>query len=347
MPERVPSEPPAVERSATADPRRGPRRLARGVLSALGLLVLAFVAVLGVTALRLTGNPMPVLERDLSGIAVVRDSAYAATTRSGEARLYRDLHLYGPGVGDIHVTLSLPADATESGESGESRLPIVLVLGGLEVGRESLRYIGRHGRNALVSYEYPYSPDYWYEGTPIREIPAIQSAVLSVPAQVAAALHWTAGAHWADRDRIVLLGYSFGALFVPAAYRIVEASGLTPAGSIVAYGGADLALLFRANLDMTPTWQRDALAGLAAVAVAPIDPARHLPHIAGDMLLLNGTRDHQIPWAAVERLRNSKPEPRTIVSLDAGHMHPTLPDLTDRIVEESRTWLLNRGFVEP
>jgi hypothetical protein len=35
------------------------------------------------------------------------------------------------------------------------------------------------------------------------------------------------------------------------------------------------------------------------------------------------------------------------VSLDAGHMHPTLPDLTDRIVEESRTWLLNRGFVEP
>ena len=312
--------------------------------SALGLLIFGALLAAGIWAIRLHGNPFLMLERDPASVTVVRDSSYTKTTLTGESRIYRDIQLDGDGVGPVRITLSLPAGALDS-VSGT--LPVVFVLGGLEIGRESLSYITRQGRNALVAYEYPYSSEYWYEGMPLTEIPVIQKAILSVPAQVAAAFRWVSGESWADRDRVVLLGYSFGAFFVPAAYRVVERSGVPLRCSVMAYGGDDLNLLLRTNMDLTPGWWRDLLAFAAATTLAPMEPARHVPHIEDDMLLLNGNEDPMIPKVSVETLRRLKPLPKTIVNLDAGHMHPNFPGLTARIVDESRRWLIEKGAVEP
>jgi hypothetical protein len=316
--------------------------IVKRVLAGMALVLLGGVALIAIWALRLSGDPMKNLERKLTGIQVASDSTYAVVTSSGESRQYRDLLLTGPDIGEAHITLSLPAERSDT-----ELLPVVFVLGGLEVGRESLKYIPHHGRNALVAYQYPYSPEYWYEGTPFTEIPAIQRAVLSVPSQIAAAFQWAVSQPWADAGRAVLLGYSFGGFFVPATYRLVEHSGLDLHSGVIAYAGADLVQVFQRNLDVTPAWKRDLLARAAALALAPLEPSRHLPHLTDDMLLLNGSRDTMIPAASIALLHELKPEPRTIIELDADHMHPDLPDLTMEIVETSRGWLLERGAVEP
>jgi hypothetical protein len=288
------------------------------------------------------GDPLPLLERPRYDVAVAAESTAVLTTASGESRLGTDYHLRGADVGDVHVSLSLPADLEE-----DARLPIVVVLGGLDIGRKSLGYIPRHGRNALLAYQYPYSPRYWYDGSPLTELPAIRTAALSVPAQVAAAIGWAGGQSWADPDRISLLGYSFGAFFVPATWRVTEASGSDLKAVVIAYGGADLGAVMGANLGKAPAVLRPIASRAVALALAPMEPARHLPHLHDPALLLNGSRDTRIPEESVRMLRDRKPDPKTILEIDAGHMHRRNPELTGRIVALSRGWLMEQRVIEP
>jgi hypothetical protein len=45
------------------------------------------------------------------------------------------------------------------------QLPVVIILGGLEVSHFVLKYIPDPGQNIIIIYQYPYHPDYWYQGT--------------------------------------------------------------------------------------------------------------------------------------------------------------------------------------
>jgi hypothetical protein len=42
-----------------------------------------------------------------------------------------------------------------------------------------------------------------------------------------------------------------------------------------------------------------------------------------------------------------KPEPKTVIDLDAAHMDPKNPALTRQIVEITRGWLVARGAIAP
>ena len=44
-------------------------------------------------------------------------------------------------------------------------------------------------------------------------------------------------------------------------------------------------------------------------------------------------------------LHQLTPQPKTVVILDKGHMHPRKPELTRELVKISREWLLERGLV--
>jgi hypothetical protein len=318
----------------------------------MGAVRTSLVAVLGtVLFLSLTGSvwasrekardPVVAIRLTPGDVRVVADSSYPAVTAAGEHRVFRDLVLETTGAGTLRVTTSRPAvDPPEP-------LPLVVVLAGLRTGRESLGYLDEHGPNLLVGFQYPYDQQTFYENSRLTQLPAIRRAIHQVPAQVNLLAHLLASDHDVDSQRTALLGFSFGALFVPAVQRVAVEEGRPFHAMILAYGGADIRGLLHANLKVRPDFLRRRIAATGATLLHAMEPAHHLPHLPGSFLLIRGDHDHQIPRPFAERLANLAPEPKEVIVLAAGHMGPREPELTARVIELSQDWLVRQGVIAP
>lgn len=317
------------------------RRLSRILLAAFAAgTVVAALVVAGWAVRERTRDPLEAVDPDPGAIRVVRDTTRPVTTQAGERRVYRELRFESTGLGAVEVTVSRPTD-------GEGPYPLLVLLAGFRTGGESLGHVPVHGPNLLVGYEYPYTPERWERRGGPLEVPALRRAVLRVPGQVALVRRLVSDLEDVDEGRTSLLGYSFGALFTPAALRVARRRGAPFRGAILAYGGADIRRLLAANLDLEPGLLRGAAARLAAAAIRPLEPALHLPHLEGRFLVIRGSRDERIPPGSAELLADLLPEPKRIVRLEAGHMGPGNPDVTRRVVELSREWLLAEDLMAP
>lgn len=281
-----------------------------------------------------TRDPLAAINPESLDATVVLDSAY----RVGH-RIYRNLVLCSDDLDTVRFTVSLPPDTLRP-------LPVIVIVGGLEIGRESLSFVRDHGNNAVVAYEYPYGPEYWYEGTSICEIPAIRSAVISVPGQLALLLRYVSSRRWADERRRVCFSYSFGAIFAPSFLRVAQAHGDTIPYTALIYGGANIERLLDNNLRIGSPFLRRLVAWGAATAIHVVEPQEHLPYLHSNFLVLTGLRDRLIPTASSKAFLKAVPEPKNIIMLDTEHMHPKALALIDTLVEISRTWLLDRKAME-
>lgn len=285
-------------------------------------------------------DPMPLLERGPVIYRVLREDILEVKTQSGEPRIFHKVTLDGGLAGLVQFTVSLPRD-----QRGK-RFPTIVILGGVEIGEASLGYVSTHGRNALVAYQYPGSREPWYEGSLKRKIPAIRRAVLDVPSQVETLLVWVRAQPWADKEHVSLMGYSFGAIFLPSVEHLAEAHGDHLGPTVLAYGGADIPELLMANLELRPRWFRRLLVEILAVSIRPVEPALHLPHLKGEFLFINGKRDIQIPTASALKMQSLASGPKTVVWLEAGHMNPGNPVLLAEIIRISRRWMIQRKAME-
>jgi dienelactone hydrolase len=313
-------------------------RITFGILLAAAL-VLPTVAVLAWWGWSRALDPLDVIPPPPAGVRVVGDSVYDVVTASGEPRRFRDIALATDQVDTIHVTVSLPVEST-------SPLSLVFILAGLRTGRESLAVVPTHGNAVLVGFEYPYDPRDWEGGRPTREAVRIRRAILNVPAQVVAAFRYMKTWPEVDAGRSALLGYSFGALFVPPTQRLAMRHDVAFDALVLAYAGVDLGALIRTNMRIEPRWVRAVLSELAATAVHAMEPARHLPHLDGQFLVIRGTHDTRIPAALSERLAALTPEPKQNITLEAGHMGPDAPDVTEQVVRITQDWLERIDLVE-
>lgn len=304
------------------------------------LLLLLVVGLIWAFSLRLS-DPLDALRRDRGPIRVLADSAYPARTAAGEARLYRDVTIDTESAGTIRVTISRPV------EPPPGPLPLVMILAGLRTGRESLGVVTAHGPNVLVGYQYPYDRETWFQNPGLSQVPAIRTSVLNVPWQVVRVTEMLRDEPDIDPARTALLGYSFGAMFLPAALRLAADEGRGFGAAILAFGGVDIEALLDANLRVRPGALRRALAWIIATLIHPMEPEHHLPHLRGRFLLIRGAADEQIPQRLSARLAELVPEPREVVTLEAGHMNPRDPVLTQRVVRLSQEWLARQGVIEP
>ncbi len=307
------------------------------ISSLIFLLFLFLIFYFGYHRLR---NPLRAIEPHHIKIDKVLSNKYFFQL-PGEKRKYNDVSCVLTSGDTLRFTVSLP------GNYVGGRLPVVIILGGLEIGRESLNYIPYHGKNAVIAYEYPAHPIYWYSHFSVFSIEKIRKAVLSVPGQIYLLYKWSREQSWADTARINLLGYSFGAMFVPAVQRVIEREGWNIPNTVIAYGGVNIHELLKTNLYFLKFWQRTLLAYLISSLIHPLEPSLHIPYLKGNFLLINGKWDHQVPFKYARLLQEMMPEPRTIVNLNAGHMHPSKPHLTAQIIEISRQWLLKQGAINP
>ena len=210
-----------------------------------GVLLLALSLLWFWVAREYRRDPMPLLDQPTTPLVIRTLQESTLLTATGEPRHLLEYELDGAPEGPIRVALSLPMGP-------ERPLPVVVILGGLDVGRESLRYVETHGPNALVAFAYPRPTQDLYDGKPLFKLPRIRRAALAVPSQVCALLAWIRVQAWADPQRVSLLGYSFGTMFVPAAARVAQVRGIPFRTLVMAYGGADLPGLLAANSDLRP-----------------------------------------------------------------------------------------------
>ena len=285
-------------------------------------------------------DPLAALDSEVIFLEKVNEKSTSVDLLT-ERRIYSDVIFFSQQLDSMHVTISLPDSIPVEG------LPVMIVLGGLEIGRESLKYIPTQGQNIIIAYQYPYQPKYWYDKSKITQIPAIQEAAMKVPAQVMALADWARRQSWSDKNRLSVLGYSFGAFFVPAIYHLADQHQLKLGPGVMAYGGVDMYAVLMNNLKFMSAVPRILVAWTATSAIYPLEPALHLPYLKGEFLVISGRMDHQIPETCWRKFQQLTPSPKTVIVLDAGHMHPSKPELTLRVVEISRKWLLERNLVNP
>ncbi len=306
------------------------------ITGALFILIVLIVALWIVW--QLWRDPLDFIDRPPADISVARDSLFYDALIP-VPRAYHKLVFSDPEIGEMNCVLSLPDSI------GPDPIPALIILGGLEIGVETLKYIPDPGHNAIIIYQYPYHPEYWYYGSAVTEIPVIRKSVLSVPAQVLALYDWAGRQAWTDTGRISLAGYSFGALFIPAIVHLSQRHGHHISHSVISYGGADLYHLLEYNMtNIDPPWRR-LISWLAITAIRGIEPAEHAPHIKSDVLLINGTEDHQIPESCWRLLHRLVPEPKSVILLQEGHMDPRKRELTMKLVRLTKQWLVQKDVI--
>ena len=73
---------------------------------------------------------------------------------------------------------------------------------------------------------------------------------------------------------------------------------------------------------------------LSGLLLHPVEPLRWVDKIAPvPLVMINGTEDEQIPRANILALYERAREPKTMVWIESGHVHPRNIDLTRKIVE--------------
>lgn len=249
-----------------------------------------------------------------------------------EVRNYEDVTLDCGKNGEALFTISLPEDIPPEG------LPCFLIVGGLKTGRESLQFIPDHGKYALIAYEYSDMLKKLHEVNVLWHLYTVRKAMLEVPPELIGILKYLYDQSWINDQPISLMGYSFGATFMPVTYVKAEEEGMDLGPGVLCYGGAGIYCLFKANVPV-PKFLKDPVSSMAAAAFKPIDPILYAPRMKGDFLILNGIYDSQIPTECAQRLQNLVPEPKTVINLKTEHMHPSNTELNLRLIDISRKWL--------
>ncbi|MEA3373406.1 MAG: hypothetical protein U9Q62_06905 [Campylobacterota bacterium] len=315
-------------------------RLFKAALSGLFAAFLTVLLIFGSWVLwERNRDPFVAVDFYPGKVSLSDDTSYTIAFSDLRNRSYRHIILSTEHLGDIEAFISQPKVIPPNG------LPIVIIMGGLEVGRDDFKLIPDPGENIYIIFKYPYTPEYWYEGAPLVEIPVIRKSVLSVPSQALTLYRWASEQPWAEERRVLFTGFSFGAMFLPAIYHLAAGHDEALNPGVIAYAGVDISDILYTNLEELETPWRSLAAWLGETAIYGVEPARHLPYTKNDFLLINGTKDHQISPYSWKRLHQLTPDPKTVVILNEGHMHPRKPELTRKLVKISREWLLERGLV--
>jgi hypothetical protein len=312
-----------------------------GMWGRKGLIVVGFFGLLLMGAVTLafwayTRDPLLSLPPPEHGLKADR-----TTLPAPDHRHFERITLQGNTLGNITFILSLPDPLPPK------KIPLILVMGGLVTGEDSIRFIKDAGENAIVGYAWPVPIRLHGVSDFMLQAPGLYHNVMTIPGQVASALHWLIEQPWADVNRASLLGFSQGALAVPSVQDIAVHDGTRVGWTIIAYGGAPLGALLAANPHMKPTWLREAMAPLVDLVFHSLEPTIHLPRLSGKFLVLEGREDELIPAAARNLLREAVPEPKTVITFEGNHMGvgPGKLALLEKIIEASKKWLIENGAI--
>jgi dienelactone hydrolase len=221
--------------------------------------------------------------------------------------------------------------------------PVLIALGGAGTGRRSMDYLGDTRDWLVLALDYPYRGEtedmtYWEY---VSIVPEARRAMLdTVPAGMLAVDYlWRRGD--VDRNRIVLAGGSFGALFSPA----LAAADERISAVAILFGAGHLQDVISANLRM-PWPLRPALSWVGSVLVSPVEPLKYVHRVSPrPIFMLCATEDEAMPEHCTRALIDKAGEPKTVRWLPLGHVQITSSEFHQQVLDECARWLQEIGFV--
>jgi pimeloyl-ACP methyl ester carboxylesterase len=196
--------------------------------------------------------------------------------------------------------------------------PALLVLGGVRTGRKTLEYIGYTKDIVMLALDYPYegktgNMSLWEF---LGSVPRIRRAVLDTAPAARIAVDYLLERDDVDPGRIIVIGGSLGAFFVPAHAAIDD----RPAAAVMIYGAGDIQSILAASHDMPRLVSRPA-GWLGAVLLSPVEPLKYA-HLIGPrpVLMISGRYDERIPERSSRLLHEAASFPKTVLWIDKGHV---------------------------
>ncbi len=107
---------------------------------------------------------------------------------------------------------------------GDDPLPVLIMLGGHDTGRDAVDLVGDPDGVAFVALDYPYTADHHPDGfwESLAIVDDVQRAFLDSPPALSLALDWLLEQPWVDPDRVNLIGLSLGVPFTAPAGALDE-----------------------------------------------------------------------------------------------------------------------------
>ncbi len=222
--------------------------------------------------------------------------------------------------------------------------PAIILLGGKATGKYAVDSALDIENVVIVAVDYPYEPRETYSAwTFLADVPAIRRALVDMMPSVMLVTDYLWERPDVDTSRIIMLGYSFGAPFVPC----IMANDRRPAVAAMVYGGGELRTLIGYNVARYEgPFAGKAVGLLAGLLLRPVEPLRFVASIAPrPLLMINGTHDEQVPRRNAELLFAAAREPKKQVWLESKHVRPDNPELTKKIVATLKAELARNGML--
>jgi dienelactone hydrolase len=223
------------------------------------------------------------------------------------------------------------------------RHPAIVLLGGKATGKYAVDYALDVTGVIIVAVDYSYTPRDTYTITSfLGDVPALRNALFDMVPSVMLVMDYLLTRGDVDSSKIVLLGYSFGAPFVPC----LIAHDRRPAVAAMVYGGGDMRSLITHNVRRYESEGISQCVGaLGGMLLHPLEPMRYIGRVSPTpLIMINGTEDEQVPRHNAELLYNAAGEPKSITWLESRHVRPDNVELTRRIVAELKRQLGLRGI---
>jgi hypothetical protein len=243
--------------------------------------------------------------------------------------------------GTVRFTLQLPTSPLTE------RLPTLILLAGIKTNEETLTRTSGQVDNALVAYHYHYDRDTWKSLSLFRRALIVHRMSCELPDQIAALVQWVKSQPWADRGRVNIAGGNLGAICLPMVLRELQTRDIELRTVTFAYGGAGRAMLGYLSLRHRSRLLAAAGGGFAWLFMRRLEPARHLPHLRGEFLIVSSPDDELVPRRCSKLFEDLTPEPKTIIHMQGVHVNTEERQLLAEVIAIVRQWLTDQSAFNP
>lgn len=222
-------------------------------------------------------------------------------------------------------------------------LPAVVILGGIDIGKETLSYLNEKSPALIVAMGYPYDlskvQSFW---NAVKETRAIREAVFKTVTGTMLVMDYLRMRTDLDTNRVTLVGYSFGAPFVPC----IMSLDLRFKAAAFLYGGGNLGFLIANYLREKFGILSKPLGAGAGFLLRPIEPLLYTDDISPrPFVMIQGLHDPYFPAENAKKLFQKLEAPKDLIWINSSHMAPWKKDLLKQIISTLKTWMINNNLL--
>lgn len=220
----------------------------------------------------------------------------------------------------------------------------LLVMDGLDTGKDVISLFKSTEKAVLISFDYPYDGPRKFKGADIGPfLPKIRNSIIRSVSVVLTMIDYIAGREDVDPEKIFVVGASFGAPFA------VNAASVDPRikAVILLYGGGNIAKMIEtSSKQYADVLGRKFLGWLVASLLAPVEPLKYVEYISPrPLLMINGQHDESIGEISAKLLFEKAREPKELIWLETKHAKPKMNELTHQLEKMMKEWLERKGLL--